>query len=196
MRESGGGQRWVLPVVLVAVVLTAVAGLLAREFYLDPVTRTSPPASAVVPTESAVPAAAQPGPRDVRGTADAVGHPLYETTRQLLQTHFDAINGKNYDRWKTTVTDDRVKAMPEPDWQRNYATTTDGTIVVYRIETGPPNTARVLLTFVSKQDPADAPPELPVDCIRWSVVYPLILTGGQWRLDMTATGASPQHDPC
>ncbi|SDC59577.1 hypothetical protein SAMN05216174_10353 [Actinokineospora iranica] len=174
-------------------IVTAAAGMLARDLYAAP---DRPPPAPILPSESALPASAQPGPRDVRATQDATQHPLYETVRQLLQTYFDAINGKNYARWKTTVTDDRVKDMPEATWRAAYRSTQDGSIVVYRIETGPVNSARVLLRFVSKQDVADAPLELPVDCIRWNVIFPLAYTGGEWRLDAGPTAASPQHDRC
>ncbi len=181
--------------ILIAVVVAAAATMVARELYATAATDRQS-AAPILPSTSALPVAAQPGPRDVRATQDATGHPLYETVRQLLQTYFDAINGKNYARWKTTVTDDRVKDMPEDTWRAAYRTTQDGSIIVYRIETGPVGSARVLLTFVSKQDPADAPLELPAGCIRWNVIFPITDVDGEWRIDAGATGASPQHDRC
>ncbi|PPK69183.1 hypothetical protein V5P93_001561 [Actinokineospora auranticolor] len=188
-------QRWLLPVVLVAVVICAAAAMVARELYATGNATAATP-SPILPSENVIPPSARPGPRDVRATQDAIRHPLYETVRQLLQTHFDAINGKNYARWRTTVTDARAKDMPEDNWRSAYRSTQDGTIVVYRIETGPANNARVLLSFVSQQDPADAPLELPVGCIRWNVVFPLTVAAGEWRIDAGATSASPQHDSC
>ncbi|GLZ39540.1 hypothetical protein [Actinokineospora sp. NBRC 105648] len=188
-------QRWLLPVIMVAVVIAAAAAMVARELY-PARTRAPEAAPPILPSESTLPESARPGPRDVRATQDATQHPLYETVRQLLQTYFDAINGKSYARWKTTVTESRIKDMPEDTWRASYRTTQDGTIVVYRIETGPQNNARVLLTFVSKQDTADAPLELPADCIRWSVIFPLAVAQGEWRIDSGPTGASPQHEAC
>ncbi|OLR95522.1 hypothetical protein BJP25_06995 [Actinokineospora bangkokensis] len=186
-----------MPVVLVAVVVTAAAGLLARELYGPDQADTTPAASAVAPTGVSLPPSAQPGPPDVRGTADAVAHPLYEPVRQLLQTHFDAINGRNYARWVTTVTEARARTMPEKEWRKQYGTTKDGSVVVHRIETTAGDTAVVLLTFVSTQDPAQAPPELPVACIRWNVVYPLTRADDRtWLLDLTRTAATPQHVAC
>ncbi|MCP2269859.1 hypothetical protein [Actinokineospora diospyrosa] len=190
-------QRWLLPVILVAVVAAAAAAMVARELYATAAVDKSASAAPILPSaNTTLPPSAQPGPRDVRATQDATGHPLYETVRQLLQTYFDAINGKNYARWKTTVTETRVKDMPEDSWRAAYRTTQDGSIVVYRIETGPISNARVLLTFVSKQDPADAPLELPAECIRWNVIFPLTEVEGEWRIDAGPTGASPQHDRC
>ncbi|GAA3051173.1 hypothetical protein [Actinokineospora globicatena] len=189
-------QRWLLPVILVAVVVAAAAAMVARELYATVAVERQAQPAPILPSAGTIPISAQPGPRDVRATQDATGHPLYETVRQLLQTYFDAINGKNYARWKTTVTDARVKDMPEDTWRAAYRTTQDGSIVVYRIETGPVSSARVLLTFVSKQDPADAPLELPAECIRWNVIFPLADVEGEWRIDAGPTGASPQHDRC
>ncbi|MGQ0841988.1 hypothetical protein [Actinokineospora sp.] len=194
MREAGTRQPWLLPVVLVAVAVTATGGLVAREFYADAGLAAAPPA--ILPSESTLPVADQPGPRDVRATRDATQHPLYETVRQLLQTYFDAINGKNYDRWQTTVTAGRIKDMPEQNWRAAYRSTQDGSVVVYRIETGPATSARVLLTFISNQDVVDAPLELPAECIRWRVVFPLTVEDDVWKLDAGATGASPQHEAC
>ncbi len=180
--------------VLVAVAVTAAAALLAREFYANADTLATPPA--ILPSESALPLAEQPGPRDVRATKDATEHPLYETVRQLLQTYFDAINGKNYARWQTTVTDARINDMPESSWSAAYRSTQDGSIVVYRIETGPSEQGRVMLTFVSKQDVVDAPLELPEACIRWNVIFALAVEDDIWKIDAGATGASPQHEKC
>ncbi|WP_228769750.1 hypothetical protein [Actinokineospora alba] len=190
----GVRQPWLWPAVLVAVVLTATASLLARELYADD--RNAPPPSAILPSAGALPPGEQPGHRDVRGTRDAIQHPMYETVRQLLQTYFDAINGKNYERWRTTVTADRIKNMPEETWRASYRSTQDGSIVVYRIETGPRGSARVMLTFISKQDVADAPLELPEPCIRWHVIFPLTVEADVWKLDAGPTGASPQHEKC
>ncbi|MFC5287607.1 hypothetical protein ACFPM7_11150 [Actinokineospora guangxiensis] len=187
-------QTWLLPAVLIAVVVTAAGGLLARDLYAEsaPATTQRP----VVPSTSAVPPSEQPGSRAVQGTEDAIRHPMYETVRQLLQTHFDAINGRSYERWMTTVTSTHIENRPEDDWRVAYRSTQDGSVVVHRIEAGPADRARVLLGFTSTQDLADTPPELPETCIRWRVVYALAVENGAWRIDAGTTGASPQHDPC
>ncbi|GGS40916.1 MULTISPECIES: hypothetical protein [Actinokineospora] len=186
-------QSWLLPAVLLAVMVTAAGGLLARDLYAESTPIVQQP---VVPSETPVPRSEQPGSRAVEGTEDAVRHPMYETVRQLLQTHFDAINGRNYERWMTTVTSAHIKSRPEPDWRAAYRSTQDGSVVVYRIESGPPDQARVMLGFVSTQDVADAPPELPEECIQWHVIYALAVENGAWRIDAGATGASPQHEAC
>lgn len=186
-------QLWLLPVVLITVIATAVGGLLARTWYEDPGPATPDP---VVPSSTSLPPGEQPGSKDVRGTPDATVHPLYQTVRGLLQRYFDAINERDYVAWQSTVISERVERQPEEKWRADYKSTEDGSIVIFRIEQGDEDTARVLMTFTSVQDPADAPQELPVECIHWNVVFPLILEEDDWKLDASPASAAPQHEPC
>lgn len=183
--------RWVLPVVLVVVIVTAAAGLVARAVY----TRPADEAAAAVPPNQ-TPPAEEPGDATVTATTDAGAHPLYETMRGLLQTYFDSINGRHYDQWRTVVSARRARLQPDKDWRVAYQSTKDGSIVMYRIETGPPDTARILLSFTSVQDPRDAPPELPEHCIRWKVVFPVAFEDNAWKLDSGPTSSAPQHEKC
>lgn len=121
---------------------------------------------------------------------------MHDAVLSLLQAYFDAINAKNYDAWRDTVTSQRLASTSRAEWLHNYHTTRDGSIVVYRIESGGVAALRVLLSFVSTQDPGAAPPDFPHTCIRWRVVFPLTLEGAGWKLDAGPTGASPQHDAC
>jgi len=128
--------------------------------------------------------------------ADASAHPLYETMRGLLQTYFNAINGRRYELWRTVVSTRRAKLQPEKDWLAAYHSTHDGSIVVYRIESSPTGTAKILLTFTSVQNPADAPLELPEKCIHWKIVFPVDLEDGAWKLDSGPASSVPQHEKC
>lgn len=185
-------QLWLLPVLLITVIATAVGALFARTWYADTTPDTPP---AVLPTTS-VPQDEQPGTRDVNGTPDATAHPLYQTVRVLLQRYFDAINDKDYAAWQRTVISERVQRQPEQKWRNDYRTTRDGSVVIFRVELGEDDTARVLMTFTSVQDPADAPQELPAACIRWNVVFPLVREDDGWKLDSSPASASPQHERC
>lgn len=184
---------WLLPVLLITVIATALGALVARSVYADQ-TVTLPPA--IEQSPSSVPPSEQPGPADVKGTTDATTHPLYRTVQPLLQRYFDAINSRNYEAWASTVTQERREAQPEPNWQGDYSTTRDGSIIVYRIEASGDGTARVLLQFTSTQDQADAPQELPVTCIQWNVVWAFAKERGEWKLAAGSTSASPQHEAC
>jgi hypothetical protein len=186
-------QLWLVPVLLITVIATALGGLLTRDLYAD----TAPPAPApVLPGPSSIPPSEQPGPVNVQGTLDATAHPLYETFRSLLQTYFEAVNSKDYERWASSVTARRRKDAPEEKWQADYSTTKDGGIVLYRIESGADDTARVLLEFTSTQGIDQAPKELPVGCIHWNVVWAFAKEDGEWRLATGSASASPQHDEC
>jgi len=179
---------------LIAVIITAAGGLVARAVYTRPVDDATP--AVVAPNEKPVPPAAQPGHATVMAAADASAHPLYQSMRGLLQTYFNAINGKHYDLWRTVVSTRRVKLQPEEDWRAAYQSTRDGSIVIYRIESSPSGTAKVLLTFTSVQNPQDAPLELPERCIRWKVVFPVAREDGAWKLDSGPTSSAPQHEKC
>ena len=183
--------RWVLPVVLVAMIATAVGALVARQIYAEPA--TSP--SVVLPSDHPLPPGEQPGDPTVAGTPDATEHPLYETVRALLQTYFDAINNKRYDQWRTVASKNLAKVSAEK-WQADYRSTKDGSIVLRRIETGPANSARVLVSFTSVQELDNAPYELPAKCIRWRLVLPFTVEDGAWKLDTGLTNVASQHDTC
>jgi len=164
----------------------------ARAVYARPAEETT---AAAVPPQN-TPPTEQPGNATVTATTDAAAHPLYETMRGLLQTYFDAINGHRFDQWRTVVSARRARLQPEKDWLTAYQSTKDGSIVVYRIESGPPNTGRILMSFTSVQDPRDAPPELPERCIRWKVVFPVAFEDGEWKLDSGPPSSAPQHEKC
>lgn len=194
MSTGSPRQLWLLPVLLITVIATAVAGLLARDLYSE--TPSAPPPTVVGTSPSPKPSGEQPGPATVRGTADAAAHPLYWTLQPLLQTYFTAINDKDYERWSSVVTYERQTNQPEQKWQQEFRTTKDGNIVMHRIEARGDGTARVLLTFTSTQDVADAPQELPRPCIHWNVVWAFSTEDGDWKLAAGPASASPQHEPC
>jgi hypothetical protein len=54
----------------------------------------------------------------------------------------------------------------------------------------------VLLKFTSTQAVEDAPDELPVKCIHWNVVYPVVKEDGEWKLGTGKTSAAPVHEAC
>lgn len=194
MSTGSPRQLWLLPVLLITVIATALGGLLARDLYSEE--PASPPPTVVATSPSPGPSGEQPGPPTVRGTADAVAHPLYGTLRELLQTYFDAINAKDYARWSSVVTYERQTLQPEQEWMKAYGTTTDGNIVMHRIEARGDGTARVLLTFTSTQAKENAPVVLPEPCIHWNVVWAFSTEDGDWKLAAGPASATPQHEAC
>jgi len=184
---------WLLPVLLITVIATALGALVARSVYAD---QASLPPPAIEPSLSSVPPSEQPGSPEVKGTADATTHPLYKTLQPLLQNYFNAINAKDYASWADTVTAERRNAQPEEKWKQNYSTTRDGTIVIYRIEVNEDGAARVLMQFTSIQNVKYAPPEMPEKCIHWNVVWPFEKERGEWRLAAGGTSASPPKSKC
>lgn len=184
---------WLLPVLLVTVIATALGALVARSLYAG---QESLPPPAIEPSPSSVPPSEQPGSPEVKGTTDATMHPMYRTLRDLLQRHFDAINAKDYRGWVGTVSSQRREQTPEAKWRKDYRSTTDGSIVIYRIEAVGEGSVRALLQLTSVQDVADAPPELQAPCIHWNMVYAFSKERGAWRLAAGSTSSSPIHEAC
>lgn len=178
---------------LLAVIATAVGGLLARQAYEEP-PATVP--SAVQPSPTSFPKEEQPGSTTVEGTQEAVSHPVYEDIRSVLQTNFDAINAKDYDLWRRVVTEERVATMNREKWLMDFGTSRDGTIVIYRIELRGEAEAVVLLKFTSTQAKENAPDMLPAECIHWNVVYPMVKEDGEWKLGTGKTSSAPLHEAC
>lgn len=137
----------------------------------------------------------EPGSGRVELSPSAADHPDHAAVRILLQTHFNSINLKRYDRWKTTVVEEKQRRQPESAWREEYRTTRDGSIRIVRIMPGPDDSFRVLLTFTSTQDPSDAPPSMQVPCLRWRVVYPVVRESGGLRFGTGLPGSSLSR-PC
>lgn len=144
---------------------------------------------------------AQPSPRPssdiapIEMTPDALAHPDAAKIQWTLQLHFNAINMRQYETWKNTVVVQLQQRMPEDEWHRAYSTTRDAAIKVQRIEPGPGNSLRLLLTFISTQNPNDAPGGLNASCVRWRSVYPLVLESGAFRVDVPPSGGAIAQ-PC
>ncbi|WP_186382799.1 hypothetical protein, partial [Amycolatopsis rhizosphaerae] len=139
----------------------------------------------------------QPGPGTVELTRDAALHPYHDEVRRLLQTYFDAINGRDYDRWKQTVTSDRVRNKPRTTWLKDFESSKDGSILVYRIDLASEHDLRVLIGFTSTQQPQQAPLELPgATCVQWKLVLPVTQEDGDWKVDMLPGYASIDATAC
>lgn len=117
------------------------------------------------------PAAAEsskPGANRTVQLEGSANHPLAVDVVRLLQGYFDAINERDYQAWRSSVSADQAAAETAEGWRATYSTTEDTDVRIRSIDDDP---LRVRLTFTSHQTPALAPPDLPVDCIRWDVTY-------------------------
>lgn len=173
----------------VLVLIGAVGGglVLQRAFPAQPRTAGQPGSPAVQQSPSDI--------AEISFTPDAQAHPDSARIHWTLQLHFNAINMRQYETWKNTVVEERQQQLPEDEWQKAYASTRDAAIKVHRIEPGPDDSLRLLLSFVSIQNPADAPAGLHSPCVRWRAVYPLVLDRGAFRVDTTPPGGAIA-EPC
>jgi hypothetical protein len=98
----------------------------------------------------------------------------------LLERHFVAINNKSYDGWRSTVVTRRSTQQGAADWARGYRSTSDRNVVVNSITSSGSDSVVVSLSFISTQNPADAPPDLQVGQICWSSAWPVenVSSGG------------------
>lgn len=177
---------WRVLVVAVVVLAGAVGvGALLRD--QRPVAATA----GTGPVASKVPAPLpEPGPPRVVLIEDAAHHPDADRIRTVLQKYFDAINAGDYALWRSVVIPQWARDTSEAAWHAQYRSTLDGTMVVHRLEPRTGGGLVALISFTSLQNPADAPPELPVRCLRWWVSYPLIGEGEALRLAPSAPAAN------
>lgn len=124
----------------------------------------------------------EPGSPTVVLVEDVVLHPGAERIRKVMQQYFDAINAGDYRLWTGAVIPQLARDTGEAAWRAQYRSTLDGSIVVHRLEPRAGGGLVALTSFTSLQNPADAPPELPVRCLRWWVSYPLVGEGEALRL--------------
>lgn len=183
---------WKWGVLVVAVLLAAViAGVALRAWYGESARED---AASAGPSTARQPGK-EPGSGRVELSPSAADHPDHVAVRILLQTHFNSINLKRYDRWKTTVVAEKQRRQPESSWREEYRTTQDGSIEVLRIMPGPEGSLRVMLTFTSTQHPSDAPPSVQSGCLRWRVVYPVVRDAGGLRFGVGLPDSSLAR-PC
>jgi hypothetical protein len=180
-------RRGWLFLLVMAVVLAggAGAGVLLRD--RQPLARTEDDGSVV---RSAPPRPPEPGPATVVLAEDAALHPDAERIRKVLQQYFDAINAGNYQMWSGAVIPQWARDTGEAAWRAQYRSTLDGSMVVHRLEPRAGGGLVALMSFTSLQNPADAPRELPVRCLRWWVSYPLFGEGEALRLGPSSPTAN------
>lgn len=164
--------------VSLAVIGAVAGGFLARDLY----PKVRPSGSERYRPTAPEPSEEPPGTDTVRLSRAAKAHPEHDRVRALLQRHFRGINRGSYELWASTVVAEKRNNQPKGQWLSEYDTTFDGSILVYRILPDRDRGLRVLMTFTSVQQPEDAPNSMPVDCLRWRVVYRIRSTAGGLRL--------------
>jgi hypothetical protein len=132
----------------------------------------------------------EPGPPTVVLADDVALNPDADRIQKVLQTYFDAINAGDYKLWRSAVIPQWARDTGEAAWRAQYRSTLDGSMVVHRLEPRVGGGLVALTSFTSLQNPADAPPELPVRCLHWWVSYPLIGQGEALRLGPSAPTAN------
>lgn len=134
------------------------------------------------------------GPTALEVSTDAWAHPSAPIVQDVLTRYFDAINTKNYQAWAATVTPALVSQQPESTWRQGYASTTDGTIRVSRIDEFGSGKLVALVSYVSVQRPEDGPDGLKAARICWRAAFPLV--GNPPVIDMGKPGSVLLRGAC
>lgn len=185
-------SRWLVPAVVVITGAAVAAGMVGRTIYSRPAEAKGSP---VVPSSSV--AGPLPGSAEVRLSPDAFTHPDRTAVQTVLQKYFDSINERDFAGWRSVVSAQRVATTREAAWLADYETTRDGGMVVQRVESDVVGRRlRVLLSFVSTQDVAKAPPLVPERCVRWRVVYVMVWEDGELKVDLAPESRTPQMEKC
>lgn len=113
-------------------------------------------------------------------------------------TYLLAINTGDYDSARSAVTGGFARRIlgAESSWAKAYATTYDDDFGLVDVSLEGAR-ADVWLTFRSQQDPGYGPKgATDATCLRWEIVYRVILTGGDWRIDSAKTVDKPGWIRC
>ncbi|MDA3629520.1 hypothetical protein [Saccharopolyspora oryzae] len=183
--------KWGLPVSVLALLAGGGGGvLLAETYYREPARPQAEQGEDVAQSVES--------PEGVVYMPGALEHPDQREVQRLLDDHFRSINTRNYDLWKSTVVRSKWDELPKAKWLTAYGTTDDLDIAVHRIDPGPDGSLLALLTFKSYQTPDAAPPDMPVGCLDWNLVYPMVVdeSGKSLRLDTSKLPNSALRKPC
>ncbi len=197
----GAGLAAVILLVTAVLVIVGASSTLLRGGVVgmwDRPTPDAPAATASAPAVQPGPAAqpgptAAPGPTMTRRTAlvaigaEPAGHRSADAVVDLLDRHFSAINERDHAGWAATV--ETRRDLPADQWQRAFRSTTDSAVEVHSIAEVSGGVL-VGLQFVSEQQPADAPPELPVSRICWTVSWPVLELGSGGRIGTPERGST------
>lgn len=161
---------------------SASEGPSASVLTTTPVTG-APSTSSSPPTAPKTTSGATTGPPDPMKVQLSEGSASVATSTvlPLLQRYFDATNAHDYTAWATSVTPQRAAQQSPTAWVQGYESTQDSSVVITGITSTGPDSATAALSFVSTQNPADAPSDLPLARICWHTQLPVsnLSSGGR-----------------
>ena len=196
-RTRTGGRITPAVVVGAGVVVVLLAGvLLWAGFRSSGPTITGPAASTAPagPTTAAEVASAQAtavvSSSGLVRLDPSVSHPAALAVLTLLDRHFSAINARDYAAWTETVVPQRAAHQPMSTWRSAYRSTQDQNVEVLSITASAPDSVNVALSFMSTQDPADAPADLQAARICWQSTWPIVDLSGGGRIATPARGST------
>lgn len=193
---GGSGQRTGLMVGLAVAALLIVTSVVVVA-QQKPTSSAAAPAPAQATNSAGGVRTTEPSPtstpaigtRLIRVTSTAASHPFAASVAALLDRHFTAINQRDYASWSATVVAQRVSEQSQSAWLKSYRSTTDDSVVVTSISSGSTDLT-VGLSFMSIQDPSDAPADLQVTRICWESQWPVVDISSGGRIRTPAKGST------
>jgi hypothetical protein len=192
-RAEPGATRWtgrVLPAIVAVLSLAVVVGfgVAAARRLAGPQLVPGSPAPAGGALGSSRPAVTgTPSPSPSRGQVTVQLAPSLRDAPNatavvaLFRKYFQAINDRGYYSWVATLSSDRPHES-QAEFQEQYSTTVDDDIRVVGITQREDGSLLVAVSFRSRQDSRYAPPDQPVDCLRWQIFYPLTIEDGRLKI--------------
>ena len=184
-----------VPVALVVllVVLGAVAAVLAGRAAgtaRDALGDTGPALAGV-----ALPEDGSAGPPTVVLTPTAAAAARSTEIRDLVQRQIDARNAGDYGAWVATSSATSSASVSSTQFADRNRTVRIGSVILRRIDPVGEDEYVVPMGMITTQDPAAAPPDVPVPRLCWQVSETVVTERGSLRLVDPMAGSS-LRTPC
>jgi hypothetical protein len=184
-----------VPVALVVllVVLGVVAAMLAGRAAgtaRDALGDTGPALAGV-----ALPEDGSAGPPTVVLTPSAAASARSTEIRDLVQRQIDARNAGDYGAWVATSSATSAASLSSAQFADRNRTVRIGSVILRRIDPVGEDEYVVPMGMITTQDPAAAPPDVPVPRLCWQVSETVVTERGSLRLADPMAGSS-LRTPC
>ncbi|MDL5158803.1 hypothetical protein [Actinomycetospora termitidis] len=182
-----------IALVLVLAALGVVAALLADRAAgtaRDALGDTGPALAGV-----ALPEDGTAGPPTVALSPSAAAFPRAAEIRDLVQRQVDARNADNFVDWVSTSSATSVASVSAAQFADRNRTVKVGSVILRRIDPVGNGEFVVPTGWVTTQDPAAAPPDVPAPRLCWQVSMTLVTERGELKIVDPMAGSS-LRTPC
>jgi hypothetical protein len=179
-------------VVVLAVLGAVAAGLAGRAAGTarDALGDTGPALAGI-----ALPDDGSAGPTTVALSPSAATSPQATEVRDLVQRQVDARNAGDYGAWVATSSATSSATVSSAQFADRNRTVRVGSVILRRIDPVGDGQFVVPMGMITTQDPAAAPPDVPVPRLCWQVATTVVTERGSLRIVDPMAGSS-LRTPC